>query len=121
MNYDALYVNPNGTTPREHYIPAMITVIAVIAFYTVIVPSLLAIWVIFTLLYPAFVLLARRVRDMGFPAWLVLVPLVLMLATFANQLGYISMGDGSANLLKWLAYAAFAAFVLWGSFGPSRT
>lgn len=121
MNYDALYVNPNGTTRREHYIPAMITVLAVIAFYALIVSSLLAIFVIFTLLYPAFVLLTRRVRDMGYPAWLVLVPLVLMLATFANQLGYAELSATIADVLKWLAYAVFAAFILWGCLSPSKS
>jgi uncharacterized membrane protein YhaH (DUF805 family) len=98
----------------------MITVLAVIAFYALIVPSLLAIFVIFTLLYPAFILLTRRVRDMDYPAWLVLAPLVLMLATFANQVGYIAMGDALANTLRWLAYAVFAAFIVWGSIGSSK-
>lgn len=121
MNYDALYVNPNGTTPRSHYIPAMITVLAVIAFYALIVPSLLAIFVILTLLYPAFVLLARRVRDIGYPVWLVLVPLVLMLATFANQVGYVGLGDGIASVLRWVAYAVFAAFIVWGCLSPTKT
>lgn len=120
MNYDTLYVNPNGSTPRRHYIPAMITVLAVIAFYARLVPSLLAIFVIFTLLYPAFVLLARRVRDMGYPVWLVLAPLALMLATFANQMGYVGMSDTLASTTQWLAYAVFAAAILWGCVGPSR-
>jgi len=121
MNYDALYVNPNGTTQRAHYVPAMITVLAVIAFYALIVPSLLAIFVIFTLLYPAFVLLTRRVRDMGYPVWLILAPLVLMLTTFANQMGYIDMGDGLATIVKWLAYGVFAAFIFCGCISPSRS
>lgn len=119
-NYDTLYVSPKGTTQRAHYIPAMIIVLAVIAFYAVVVPSLLAIWVILTLLYPAFVLLARRIRDMGFSVWLVLVPLILMLATFANQLGYVDIDDSLSGTLKWLAYAVFAAFLVWGSSSHSR-
>lgn len=121
MNYDALYVNPNGTTSRAHYIPAMITVLAAIGFYAWLVPSLLAIFVIFTLLYPAFVLLARRVRDMGYPVWLVLAPLALMLATFWNQFGYLALGNSTGSILKWAAYAVFAAFILWGCIRPSRT
>jgi uncharacterized membrane protein YhaH (DUF805 family) len=121
MNYDALYVNPNGKTPRNDYIEAMITVIAAIAFFALLVPSLLAIWVIFTLLYPAFVLLTRRVRDMGMPGWLVLAPLVLMLATFADQLGYVSLGDSPAAVLKWFAYAVFAVFILWSGVSPSKS
>jgi uncharacterized membrane protein YhaH (DUF805 family) len=121
MNYDALYVNPNGTTSRADYVPAMITVLAAIGFYAWLVPSLLAIFVIFTLLYPAFVLLARRVRDMGYSVWLVLVPLTLMIATFWNQFGYVTLGEASASALKWIAYTVFAAFILWGCFRPSRT
>ena len=121
MNYDDLYVNPNGKTSRAHYVPAMITVLAAIGFYVWLVPSLLAIFVIFTLLYPAFVLLARRVRDMGYSVWLVLLPLALMIATFWNQFGYISLSDSIAGILKWAAYVVFAAFVIWGCLRPSRT
>ena len=121
MNYDTLFVNPNGTTSRRHYIPAMITVVAVIAFYAWIVPSLLAIWVVFTLLYPAHVLLARRIRDMGFPVWLVLVPLALMLATFANQLGYVGLANSTAGALQWIAYSVFAGFLLMGCFSFTRS
>ena len=39
---------------------------------------------------------------------------LLMPATFANQVGYISLNGTPAEVPKWLAFAVFAAFVLWG-------
>ena len=121
MNYDTLYVNPNGETSRERYVPAMITLLAVIAFYAYIVTGRTAQFAMLALLYPAFVLLARRMRSMGYSVWLLLAPLVLMLATFADQLGYISVSVGIGIGLKWLAYVVLAAFILWGALSESKT
>lgn len=113
-NYEALYVNPNGRTPRSLFIPAMITVLAVIAFYAFVVTGRTAQFCMLVLLYPTFVLLARRLQDMGYSAGLVLAPLVLMLVTYAIQLGYFSLGDAIDGALPWVAYAVTAAFLLWG-------
>jgi len=121
MNYDTLFVNPNGATSRAAYVPAMITLLAVIAFYAYIVTGRTAQFAMLTLLYPAFVLLARRFRNMGSSVWLLLTPLVLMLATFVDQLGYVSLSVGIGIGLKWLAYLVLAAFILWGGFGESKT
>lgn len=120
MNYDTLYTNPNGSTPRAQYIPAMLTLLAVIAFYAFIVTGRTAQFAMLALLYPAFILLARRLRKIGYPVWLLFAPLVLMVATFVNQLGYVSLDDALGSALKWLAYAAFAAFILWGCVRQSK-
>lgn len=114
MNFETLFVNPNGRTVRAHYVPAMITVLAVTAFYAFVVTGRTAQFCNLVLLYPTFVLLARRLQDMGYSAWLVLAPLVLMLATYAIQLGYISLGAAIDGALPWAAYAVTAAFLLWG-------
>ena len=114
MNFDALFVNPNGRTSRAQFVPALITVLAVIAFYSFVVTGRTSQFCILVLLYPAFVLLAKRLRDMGQSAWLLLAPLALMLATFGIQLGYFSLGDAIDGALPWVALAVSAAFALWG-------
>ena len=114
MNFDALFVNPNGRTSRAQFVPAMITVLSVIAFYAFVVTGRTSQFCILVLLYPAFVLLARRLRDMGYSAWLLLAPLALLLVSFAIQLGYFSLGDAIDGALPWVALAVSAAFALWG-------
>ena len=120
MNFETLFVNPNGRSSRAQYIPAMITVLAVTAFYAFVVTGRTAQFCMLVLLYPTFVLLARRLQDMGQSAWLVLAPLVLMLATDTVQLGYFNMGAAIDNPLAWVAYAVTAAFLLWGCLGQGR-
>jgi len=114
MNFDALFVNPNGRTSRAQFVPAMITVLSVIAFYAFVVTGRTSQFCMLVLLYPAFVLLARRLRDMGYSAWLLLAPLALLLVSFAIQLGYFSLGDAIDGALPWVALAVSAAFALWG-------
>jgi len=114
MNFDALFVNPNGRTSRAQFVPAMITVLSVIAFYAFVVTGRTSQFCMLVLLYPAFVLLAKRLRDMGQSAWLLLAPLALLLVSFAIQLGYFSLGDAIDGALPWVALAVSAAFALWG-------
>jgi uncharacterized membrane protein YhaH (DUF805 family) len=114
MNYDALFVNPNGRTSRAQFVPALLTVLASIAFFAYLVTGRTAQFCMLVLLYPACVLLARRVRDMGYPAWLVLVPLGLMLASFGIQLGYVTLSGTLDAALPWVALAVSGAFALWG-------
>ncbi|MDT8397875.1 MAG: DUF805 domain-containing protein [Pseudomonadales bacterium] len=119
MSYDALFVNPTGRTSRAQFVPALITLLAVLAFYAFLVTGRTGQFCLLVLMYPAFVLLARRVRDMGYSAWLVLVPLVLMLATFAIQLGYLDLSDTLDGALLWIALTVSAAFALWGCVNPN--
>jgi len=121
MNFDALLVNPDGHTSLASFVPAMITVLAVIAFYSFVVTGRTAQFCVLVLLYPACVLLARRLRDMGYSAWLLLAPLALLLATIAIQLGYFSLGAATDGVLPWVALAVAAAFVLWGGVGQGIT
>lgn len=120
MNYETLFVNPNGRTARAAFMPAMITVLAVTGFYAFVVTGRTAQFCMLVLLYPACVLLARRLRDMGYSAWFVLAPLALMLATYLIQLDYFSLGDAIDGTLPWFAYAVSAAFLLWGCLGRGQ-
>ncbi len=114
MTYEALFVNPNGRTARADYVPALITLAAAIAFFAYMVTGRTAHFCMLVLMYPAFVLLARRVRDMGYSAWLVIVPLAVTLMAYAVKLGYFSVSDSLNGMLPWIALAVSAAFALWG-------
>jgi uncharacterized membrane protein YhaH (DUF805 family) len=114
MNFETLFVNPNGRTARAAFVPALLTVLAAIAFFAFVVPGRTSQFCMLMLLYPASVLLARRLRDMGYSAWLLLAPLVLMLVTFGTQLGYVSLGAAIDGTLPWIALAVAGAFLFWG-------
>jgi uncharacterized membrane protein YphA (DoxX/SURF4 family) len=128
-NYDALFVNNVGNTAREHYIPAMVLVLAVFAFYAYFVPGRSGQFSMLVLLYPLFTLLIRRFRDMGRHPWLLFVPVMLMLLVFDIELGYFSFSnsvsgvsfDEAVNgLFTWLALIVTAGFVLWGAAGSGK-
>ncbi len=102
-HYDALFINPKGSTARAVFVPALMTVLAAVFFFGYFVTGRNAEFCMLTLMYPLFVLLARRTRDMGLPAWLVLVPLMVVLASFAIRLGYVSLGGMPGMLLPWVA------------------
>lgn len=119
MNYDTLFTNPNGRTSRADFVPAMITILAVMAFYVFLVTGRTAQFCQLVLLYPAVVLLARRVQDMGFAGWWVIIPLVLMLLMHLIQLDYLSLGDPLDTALYWIAHAVSVGFLLWGSAGAT--
>jgi uncharacterized membrane protein YhaH (DUF805 family) len=114
MNYEALFVNPKGRTPRAEYVPALITVVAVIAFFAFMVTGRTAQFCMLMLMYPTFVLLARRMHDMGHSALLLLVPLALTLAAFTVRLGYASLEPTFDAALLWTALVVSAGFGLWG-------
>lgn len=120
MNYDALFVNPVGRTSRADYLPALLTVLAAIGFFGWFVGGRTAQFCMLVLLYPAFVLLARRLQDLGTTAWLVLLPLLPMLAYFAVLLGYLSLGATVDAALLWLALVIAGAFAGWGCVGQGK-
>jgi uncharacterized membrane protein YhaH (DUF805 family) len=117
MNYENLYVNAGGKTSREHFTPALIVVVLAIAFFWFLVGGRTAQFCILTLLYPAHILLARRLRDMGRSAWLVLIPAILLVLMFAIRLKYFSLGASMDQLLQLIALLSFAAIAAWGLVG----
>lgn len=118
MNFDALFVNPNGRTSRAHFIPALVTLALVIAFFAYLVLGRTGQFCMLVLMYPLYVLLARRMQDMGQSAWLLLVPLAVTLVAFASKLHYVSLGGTLDGTINWIALAVAAAFALWGSLKP---
>jgi uncharacterized membrane protein YphA (DoxX/SURF4 family)/uncharacterized membrane protein YhaH (DUF805 family) len=128
-NYDTLFVNNVGNTARRDYVPAMVLVLAVIAFYDYFVPGRSGQFSMFVLLYPLFTLLIRRFRDMGQHPWLLFVPVMSMLLTFDIWLGYFSFSESVAGVsfdesadgvFAWFALIVTAAFIVWGAVGAGK-
>jgi uncharacterized membrane protein YhaH (DUF805 family) len=119
-SFDFLFVNPRGRTPRGQFVPALITFVAVAAFYAFLVKGVTAHWCMLMLVYPGLVLHARRLHDMGHGGWLLLIPGVLSILAFVVWLRLASFGAPFDTALPVAALAVCAAFALWGCLGSSR-
>jgi uncharacterized membrane protein YhaH (DUF805 family) len=117
MIFESLFVNPNGRTSRGEFIPALITLLAVVVFYVFLVTGRTAQWCLLVLLFPAVILHVRRLHDMGRTAWLLLAPAILMLAAFAIWLDIVSLGARFDATVPLIALAVSAGFALWGCIG----
>lgn len=108
--YESRYTDPRWPTSRGAFIGALIPLIAAYAFYYLLLPPSLGMGAMMTLLFPAFMLHARRLRDMERPAWLLAAPGALILAAIALRI----MGAPTAEGVMLGAIAFMAAFTLWG-------
>lgn len=118
MNFDTLFVHPSGRTGRNQYIGALITLLVSLGFYYFLVPGRNSQWVQLVFIYPAIVLLARRLHDMGRSAWPLVVPAVLVIAMAYLYL-YAPESQAKTSV-KWAAIIVSAAFMLWGLIGKSQ-
>jgi putative oxidoreductase len=119
--FESVFARVSGRTTRSEYVPALMTLLAVVAFYVYVVKGRTSQWCLLVLLFPACVLLARRLRDMGRPVWLLLLPLGLMIAAFSIWLGLVVPALPRASVLPIAALAVSAAFALWGCVGAARS
>ena len=119
MTFESVFVNPNGRTSRGQFVAALIVLLAVVAFYAFLVTGRTAQWCLLVLVFPGFILHARRLHDMGRTAWLLLVPVALILAAFSVWLGFVK-SPSLQTALPLTALAVAAAFTLWGCFAGSR-
>jgi uncharacterized membrane protein YhaH (DUF805 family) len=120
VGFEAVFVQGGGRAARSDFIPALLTLLAVVAFYVYLVKGRTSIWCLLVLLFPAGVLLMRRLRDMGQSPWLLLVPAVPLIGAFALWLGILVPAAELAVVLPSAALAICAAFGLWGCLGRSR-
>ena len=118
MNFDMLFVNWAGRTDRNQYIGALITLLVSLGFYYWLVPGRNSQWVQLVFLYPAVVLIARRLHDMGWAAWPLIVPAALVIAMAWLYL-YVPTSEAKVNV-KWAAIIVSAAFMVWGLIGKSQ-
>ena len=121
MNFDDTFVHYSGRTSREQFIPALIVLVAVLAFYAFLVTGRTAQWCMLVLVFPAFVLHARRLHDMGRSAWLLAAPTIIVVAAFAIWLKIFSLGASMDTFVSMAALVLFVACALWGSVGKTRS
>lgn len=119
-SFDSLFVSPKGRASRGQFVPALITLLAVILFYAFLVTGRTAQWCLLMLLFPGVILHARRLHDMGHSAWLLAVPAVLMVAAFAIWLHILSLGTQLDTAVPVVALAVSAGFALWGCIGMGQ-
>ena len=119
MSFNTLYANPMGRTASGPFIGALIVLLAVTAFYVLLVKAgRNGDWVLVALLFPAFVLHARRLHDMGQTAWLLVAPLALIVMSV-----WMHMSGQQPQLQAPVCIAAVlvsAGFVLWGLVGKGQ-
>ena len=120
MIWDTLFVNAKGRTSRDHFIGALIPLALVVWFYARSGPNLYAPWDLIVLLFPAVVLHARRLHDMGHSGWLLLAPAVLTVAAMAIWARLVSLGAQLDVAVPLAALVVFVAFALWGCVGKSQ-
>jgi uncharacterized membrane protein YhaH (DUF805 family) len=118
MNFETLFVNPLGRTARGPYIGALIPLLAAAAFYYFLVKGVNGQDCLVVLAFPAVVLHARRLHDMGKTAWLLLAPVALAVA--ALWLHLTRPGDPLETPVTLAAIVVSAGFVLWGLVGKGR-
>ncbi len=120
MSFETTFANPMGRTARNPYIAGLVVLLAAVAFYHFLVHAgRNEEWVLVTLIYPGFVLVARRMHDMGQTAWLLLAPLALIVATV-----WIHMFGHEGQLYGPLCVASVVVsvgFMLWGLIGKGKT
>jgi uncharacterized membrane protein YhaH (DUF805 family) len=95
-----------------------VTLLAVAALYFFLVRSRNGDWVLVTMLYPAMVLEARRLHDMGQTAWLLLIPGALDAAAI-----WLHMAGRGLDLQPDVNLAALivsAGFLAWGLVGKGQ-
>src|SRR4051794_34674182 len=117
MNFDTLFVHPAGRTRRNEYTGALITLLVSLGFYYFLVPGRNSQWVQLVFLYPAIVLLARRLHDMGRAAWPLIAPAALIIAMAWLYL-YVPTSQAKGGV-RIAAIVVSAAFIVWGLIGQS--
>lgn len=119
MTYDSLFTSPNGRTSRTQFIPAALVLLAAVVFFWYFVKGRTGTFCLLVLVYPGVMLHAKRLHDMGRSAWLLAVPVVVLLGMFAVKLKYASFGADIDAALPMIAPVVAAAFTLWGALGRS--
>ncbi len=119
MNFVSVFGNPTGRHPRDAFIGGLAVLLLAVAFYLFLAqPGRNRDWVLIALLFPGFVLHARRLHDMGKTAWLLLVPGAPVIA-FAWLHLFVPTSD-LTQPMGWIAAALAAAFAVWGVVGKGQ-
>ncbi len=118
MSFNSLFAIPTGRTPRGAFVGGLIVLLVVYAFYFQFVKGRNGEWCMVALLFPAFVLHARRLHDMGKSAWLLLAPGAL--AGAAVWVRLIHPTPALEAPVIWATLLVVAAFAVWGLVGKAE-
>ena len=119
MDFESLYVNPLGRTSRAEFTGGLIPLLAAAAFYHFLARvGLNGEWVLVTLFFPAFVLHARRLHDMGQTAWLLAAPLAI--SALAIGLHWTHRKPELYPAVALAAAAVCVGFIVWGLVGEGQ-
>jgi uncharacterized membrane protein YhaH (DUF805 family)/uncharacterized membrane protein YphA (DoxX/SURF4 family) len=118
--WDTLFVNSKGRTSRAHFIAAMIPLAIVVWYYTRTGADQYALWAVLVLLFPAVVLHARRLHDMGHSGWLLVLPAGLTVIAMAIWDHMLELGAQLDYAVPLAALIVFVGFTLWGCIGKGR-
>jgi len=115
MTWNPTFAWATGRTPRADYLKALIPLVLAAAFYTFLAKTgRNGEWVLATLLYPGFVLVAGRLHDMGYSAWILLAPGLLDVVALGLHFYPTLAPAMTATAIGVAAYAVSLAFLLWG-------
>lgn len=120
MIWDTLFVHSRGRTSRGQFAAALIPLAFIVWSYAHSGPNIYAPWDLLVLVYPAVVLHARRLHDMGRSGWLLLAPAVLTVAAMLIWARRLSLGAYLDSALPLAALVVFVAFALWGCLGKGQ-
>ena len=117
-SYEDLFAHPKGRTSRGAFLGALIPLLAAAALYFFLVKGRNGEWVLVTLLFPATVLHARRLHDMGHTAWLLLIPTALNVT--ALWLHLYRHHPPLQPATTWAALVVSVGFLVWGMAGKGQ-
>ena len=120
VTWDTLFVNSKGRTSREHFIGAAIPLAIVVWWYARASANVYPQWSLLVLLFPAVVLLARRLHDMGHSGWVLLVPSALTVAAMAIWDHRLDFGAQLNFAVPLAALIVFVGFALWGCIAKGK-
>ena len=118
MNFESVFVNPTGRVSRNVFIGALATLLLLLFLYAWFVRSRNGQWCMVVLLFPAIILHARRLHDMGKTAWLLLAPGALIAASL--WLRMVSLGSQIEVAATIAAIVLSAGFAVWGVVGKGE-
>ncbi len=118
MNFEDTYVNAGGRTSRGQFVAALVILLILVALYAYFIKGRSGQWNLLVLLFPAIVLHARRLHDMGRSALLLLVPGALIAASIVLRM--VSPGSQIEVAATGAALVVSAAFSLWGLVGKGQ-
>ncbi len=118
--WDTLFVHSKGRTSREHFIGALIPLAIVVWWYAQASANVYPQWCLLVLLFPAIVLNARRLHDMGHSGWLLLIPAVLTIAAMMIWDHRLDLGAQLNAAVPLAALIVFVGFALWGCIGKGK-